>query len=72
MKKELKAAILFGESESDLALIIELAERLGIKTKTLREEDAEDQALAYTMEKGKTGECVDRSAIMKSLRRQCF
>ena len=72
MKKEMKAAILSGESEADLKLIIKLAHRLGIKAKVLTEEDAEDLALVYAMGKGKTGECVDRSAIMKSLRRQCF
>ena len=69
MKKEMKAAILSGESEADLKLIIKLAHRLGIKAKVLTEEDAEDLAMVYAMEKGKTGESVDRSAIMKSLRR---
>ena len=65
----MKTAILSGESEADLKLIINLAHRLGIKVKVLTEEDAEDLAMIYAMEKTKTGECVDRSAIMKSLRR---
>ena len=68
-KKLMKTVILFGESEADLKLILELAHRLGIKTKVLTEEDAEDLAMIYAMEKAKTGECVDRSAIIKSLRR---
>jgi hypothetical protein len=69
MERVMKTTILFGESESDFALIIELAQRLRIKVKILKEEDAEDRAMIYAMEKAKTGECVDRSAIMKSLRR---
>ena len=69
MEKEMKTAILSGESEADLKLILELAHRLGIKTKVLTEEDAEDLAMVYAMQKKNTGESVDRSAIMKSLRR---
>lgn len=65
----MKTVILSGESEADLKLILELAHRLGIKTKVLTEEDAEDLAMVYAMQKENTGESVDRSAIMKSLRR---
>ena len=68
-KKEMKTVILSGESEADFKLILELAHRLGIKTKVLTEEDAEDLAMVYAMQKKNTGESVDRSAIMKSLRR---
>jgi len=41
---------------------------LGIKTKVLTEEDAEDLAMIYAIEKGKTGEYVDTTAFIKSLR----
>ena len=64
MKKEMKAAILSGESEADLKLIIKLAHWLGIKSIVLTEEDAEDLAMVYAMEKGKTGEYVDRKKFM--------
>jgi len=64
----MKTAILSGESASDIKLIIELANKLGIKTKVLTEEDAEDLAMIYAIEKGKTGEYVDTTAFIKSLR----
>jgi hypothetical protein len=67
--KEMKTAILSGESEADLKLIMELAEKLGIKTRMLTEEAVEDLAMVYAMEKGKTGEYVDTSEFIKSLRR---
>jgi len=64
----MKTAILSGESESDIKLIIELANKLGIKTKVLTEEDTEDLAMVYAIEKGKTGEYVDLQEFIKSLR----
>ena len=64
----MKTAILSGESESDIKLIIELANKLGIKTKVLTEEDTEDLAMVYAIEKGKTGEYVDTAAFLKNLR----
>lgn len=68
MEKERKSAILSTESESDLRLIIELAEKLGIKTKILTEEDLEDLAMVYAIEEGKTGEYVDTAEFIKTLR----
>ena len=56
------------ESESDLRLILELAEKLGIKTKVLTEEDLEDLAMVYAIEEGKTGEYVDTAEFIKALR----
>jgi hypothetical protein len=64
----MKTAILSGESESDLKLIVELANKLGIKTKVLTEEDVEDLAMVYAIEKGKTGDYVDTAKFIKSLR----
>lgn len=64
----MKTAILSSESDSDIKLLIELANKLGIKTKILTEEDAEDLAMVYAIEKGKTGEYVDTQDFIKSLR----
>ena len=52
-----------------MTLLITLANKLGIKTKTLEGEDAEDLAMAYAIEEGKTGKYVDTQAFIKSLRR---
>lgn len=64
----MKTAILSSESDSDIKLLIELANKLGIKTKILTEEDTEDLAMVYAIEKGKTGEYVDTHDFIKSLR----
>lgn len=65
----MKTAILSSESDSDIKLLIELANKLGIKTKILTAEDAEDLAMVYAIEKGKTGEYVDTQNFVKSLRK---
>ena len=64
----MKTAILSSESDSNIKLLIELANKLGIKTKILTDEDAEDLAMVYAIEKGKTGEYVDTQDFIKSLR----
>ena len=64
----MKTAILSSESDSDIKLLIELANKLGIKTKILTEEDAEDLAMVYAIEKEKTGEYVDTQDFIKNLR----
>jgi hypothetical protein len=65
----MKTAILSSDSDSDINLLIELAGKLGIKAKVLTEEDAEDLAMVYAIEKGKTGEYVDTSEFIKGLRK---
>jgi len=64
----MKTAILSSESDSDIKLLITLADKLGVKTKILTQEDAEDLAMVYAIEKGKTGEYVDTQDFIKSLR----
>lgn len=64
----MKTAILSSESEADLKLLVELANKLGIKAKVLTEEDAEDLAMAYAIEQGKTGEYVDTESFLRNLR----
>ena len=64
----MKTAILSGESESDIKLIVKLANKSGIKTKVLTEKDIEDLAMVYAIEKGKTGDYLDTAEFIKSLR----
>jgi hypothetical protein len=64
----MKTVILTSESDADIKLLLELANKLGIKTKLLTEEDAEDLAMVYAIERGKTGEYVDTQDFIKSLR----
>ncbi len=65
----MKTALLSSESESDLDLLLELADKLGIKTRILTGEDAEDLAILSAIEKGKTGEYVNTEDFIKELRR---
>lgn len=61
-------AILSSESDANMTLLIALADKLGIKIKTLEGEEAEDLAMAYAIEQGKTGEYLDTQDFIKSLR----
>tara|TARA_R110001606_G_scaffold399265_1_gene583010 strand:- start:80130 stop:80357 length:228 start_codon:yes stop_codon:yes gene_type:complete len=65
----MKAAILSSDSDSDMKLLIELANKLGIKTKILSGEDAEDLAMAYLIDEAKTGEYVDTQDFISNLRK---
>ncbi|WP_125185340.1 hypothetical protein [Botryobacter ruber] len=65
----MKTVLLSGESDSDLQLLIALANKLGIKTKVLTPEDAEDLAMIQAIENGKTGEYTDTKDFIKSLRK---
>jgi hypothetical protein len=61
-------AILSSESDADMTQLIALANKLGIKIKMLEGEEAEDLAMAYAIENGKTGEYVNTQDFIKSLR----
>ncbi|GHB57902.1 hypothetical protein [Persicitalea jodogahamensis] len=64
----MKTAILSSESDANLNLLIELADKLGIKTRVLSQQDAEDLSLAYAIKVGRTGEFIDTQDFIKSLR----
>ena len=64
----MKSAILTSESNKNLQILIELAERLGIKTKLLTEEQLEDIGLIKAIKSGRTGDLVDTSKFMDSLK----
>ena len=61
-------AILSSESDADMTQLIAFANKLGIKIKMLKGEEAEDLAMAYAIENGRTGEHVDTQDFIKSLR----
>jgi hypothetical protein len=64
----MKSAILTSESGKNLQILIELAERLGIKTKVLTEEQLEDIGLIKAIKKGRTGKFVDTNEFLDSLK----
>jgi len=65
----MKTAILSSESDANLNLLLELADKLGIKTRVLSQEDAEDLTMVYAIKAGKTGEYIDTQDFINTLRR---
>ena len=65
----MKALLLSSESESDLSLLLALAEKLGIRTRTLSTTEVEDMGLAFAMQNGRTGEIVPTDEVLKELRK---
>ena len=60
-------AIIIKADKEGNELLLELARRLGASVLPLNEEQFEDIALGYMMDKAKTGELVDKESIMKKL-----
>jgi len=63
----MKTLLLEGESDSTLDLLINLAKKLGLKSRILTDSEEEDIKLGLLMKKVETGELVDREEIMKKL-----
>ena len=64
----MQTAILKTESKSDLKLLLEIARKFGIKSRTLTESEAEDIGLVTAMKQGRTKKLVDRETFLKKLR----
>lgn len=65
----MKTAILSSDSENELRLLVELAERLGVKVLKLSEEELEDYGLGKAIREGKTGELIDAEKFLDFLRK---
>jgi hypothetical protein len=64
----MKTAILTSDSNKNLKILIELAERLGIKAKMLTEEQLEDIGLIKAIKQGRTGSFVDPDKFIAGLK----
>lgn len=64
----MNGVLLHSESEQDLKLIIQLAQKLGISAKKLSREEVEDYGLSLAISQGKSGEYVDTDTFLKELR----
>ena len=64
----MKSAILTSDSDSNLQILIELAEKLGIKTKLLSDEQLGDIGLIKAIKSGRTGDHVDTTKFIESLK----
>jgi len=64
----MEGAILHTESDKDLALILQLAQKLGISTRKLTNDEIEDYGLSIAISEGKTGEYIDTETFLSELR----
>jgi hypothetical protein len=59
--------IITGSSKKDIQLLVSIAEKMGLKTKILADEEIEDIWLAKANKEGETGEHLDTKVFLKSL-----
>ena len=64
----MKSAILTSDSNKNLKILIELAERLGVKARMLTDEQLEDIGLIKAIKKGKTENFIDTDKFINSLK----
>jgi hypothetical protein len=64
----MEGAILHTESDKDLALILQLAKKLGISARKLSKDEIEDYGLSIAILEGKTGEYIDTETFLSELR----
>ncbi|MBN4051233.1 hypothetical protein JYU16_00300 [bacterium AH-315-M05] len=64
----MESAVLTSESKSNLAILLNLAKKLGIGVKRLTMEDIEDFGLVNAMKKGRTGKYIDTDKYLAKLR----
>jgi hypothetical protein len=63
------AIVIKADNQSN-KILKELAMKLGAKVLNINDEQYEDLALGYLMDKSKTGKTVSRETIMKKLRKK--
>ncbi|MEI6091857.1 MAG: hypothetical protein WCR42_15475 [bacterium] len=63
----MQAMILNSESKSDFKLILEMANKLDVRTTILSDEEIEDFGLANAIKIGETGEYVDVDLYLEKL-----
>ncbi len=63
----MQTAILRSQSKSDLKLLLELARKIGIKTKIFSDEEIEEIGLALAIKDGRTGKYVDTNEFLEKL-----
>lgn len=63
----MESAILSTKSQKDLNLILKLAEKIGISTRMLTQEEMEDYGLSNAIDTGKTGEYINIDSFISEL-----
>lgn len=65
----MQAVILNSDSKSDIKLLLDLAKKIGIKSRILSDSEIEDIGLINSMRLGRTNKFVDTEAYIKKLRK---
>jgi hypothetical protein len=64
----MQTVILKSHSKSELKLLTDLAQKIGIQVKYLSESEVEDLGMINAIKKGRTQEFVDKDDFIKKLR----
>jgi len=64
----METALLRSKSKADMALLMELASKIGIKGKLLSPEGIEDIGMALAIKEGRTRKYVDKDKFISGLR----
>jgi hypothetical protein len=65
----MQTAVLNSNSKTDLKLLLDLAEKIGIKTKIFSESEIEEIGLVNSIRLGRTREYIDAKSFVKKLRK---
>ncbi len=65
--KTMQKAVLESESVSDLKLLLDLAKKLGIKSKILSMDEIEEIGMANAIKIGQTSEYIDTNEFLKKI-----
>jgi hypothetical protein len=63
----MEALIISGNSKKDIHLLADIAKKMGLAVKFVKEDDLEDFGLAKAIIEGKTKEFIDTGDFLKSL-----
>jgi hypothetical protein len=63
----MNSVLIRSQNKADMALLISLAQKLGMNTKSLTKAEIEDWHLAQKIESGMKTKSVSRDAILKEL-----
>jgi len=65
----METVILNSDSKSDLKLLIDIAKKIGVKSRVLSESEIEEIGLANSIRLGRTNEYIDTATFIKKLRK---
>ena len=65
----METAILNSDSKSDMKLLLDLAKKIGIRTRIMTESEIEDLGFVNSIKHGRTKEYIDNEMFLKKLRK---